>query len=701
MIIIKILLFIYFFVDINSSESGNNLSIKIIETSYSSNYAFPINNKDNNLYILTGDISGTNRNITKFNSKGILIDNNYFSSENKFENPEAIYVENDNKQFILIITSSLLELYDISQNKVIKSFSNDLFGFKASIIKLFDNNYIYSYQNEIDKEFIIKNILFKKDIKDEIIEISEKEEYKISSKGSIISCDKTIDDNKYIICIYLNEKNELEISSFSSNLELLTKKVIDSSNSFQSSNFFKIVYFKDSNKFIVMNSLNEDYSRLRYIKYMNKLFLNQLGFISEDYNDFIDVEQTELSPHYKYNDIISINSSRIIKISSYENNIIISNYEFKSDDKLLIIKTFKINNNAYGSFINPRLSIFNNIIVVGLSTSYLNNENKAGYIFIGNPLPLNKIITDNNEIKVKDLVYIENNIFTFDSYIKIKEIPPGFIFVNSINETIKNGDHLNINDKLIFKEYKSLNQYELKYEVISLKGDNSFTNYSSMRIYPSESQDKIIDEDSNIIINGENSVIILKLKECNNGFLPIEVEENNSDLCTKIKPEGYYLDRKEKKYKKCFNSCQSCYGEPDDISMKCEKCKDGYNITEDSDSCYNYVPKNYYLDNNIFRRCSENCSKCVSYTNTSCIECIENFTLFLSNNSCVPITEFNYESLTHSNSQFRWAFILIFIISNVIGVIVVFRPLNKKKKEIEINEKKDNIQETPLLVKDK
>ena len=38
---------------------------------------------------------------------------------------------------------------------------------------------------------------------------------------------------------------------------------------------------------------------------------------------------------------------------------------------------------------------------------------------------------------------------------------------------------------------------------------------------------------------------------------------------------------------------------------------------------------------------------------------------------------------------------------NVIGVIVVFRPLNKKKKEIEINEKKDNIQETPLLVKDK
>ena len=683
MIIIRTLLLIFFFVESNSLLE-NELSIRIVDTSYSSNYCLPVNDIYYNLYVLTGDISGNNRNISKFNSSCILTDNNNFSGENNFEKPEAIYVKNNEKDYILTITSTSIELYDIEQNKLTQTFLNNLFGYRSSLLKLYDNNYIYTYQEKVNKDnyFAIKNILLKKEDEDEMIEISEKQVYKISSEKAIISCDTTMDDNKYIICIYLNENNQLEISSFSSNFELLSEEVIDKAESIKPSYFLKILYFKDSNKFIVMNSINENYSRLRYLKYMNKLFLNQLGFISEDYNDFIDVEGTELSPLYQYTDIIAINSSKILKINSYQNNIIISIYEFTSDDKLLIIKTYNMNNNVYRDFENPRLSLLNNIIVVGLSTSYSNIENKAGYFLISYPVPIHKIINDNNEIKVEDLIFIENNIFGFEPIIKIKDIPKGFIFVNSLNETIKNGDYLNINDKLIFKEYKSINQYELKYDVISLEGNNSFSNYSSIRIYPSESSDKII-EDSNILINGGSEVLVINLPECNNDFLPVEGENEDSDICTKIQHEGYYLDSKDKKYKKCHNSCQSCYGEPDNDSMKCEKCKKGYNITEDTSSCYNNTPKFYYLEGNIFKRCSENCSMCYSYKNTTCLECIENFTLFLSTNSCVPKVEFIYESLAHSNSGFRWTFIIIFIIAIPIGLVIVFRRLEKNKKKIE------------------
>ena len=151
MIIIRILLLIFFFVE-SISLLENESSIRIVDTSYSSNYCLPVNDIYYNLYILTGDISGNNRNISKFNSSCILIDDNNFSGENKFEKPEAIYVKNNEKDYILTITSTSLELYDIEQNKLNQTFSNNLFGYKSSLLKLYDNNYIYAYQEKINKD---------------------------------------------------------------------------------------------------------------------------------------------------------------------------------------------------------------------------------------------------------------------------------------------------------------------------------------------------------------------------------------------------------------------------------------------------------------------------------------------------------------------------------------------------------------------
>ena len=46
--------------------------------------------------------------------------------------------------------------------------------------------------------------------------------------------------------------------------------------------------------------------------------------------------------------------------------------------------------------------------------------------------------------------------------------------------------------------------------------------------------------------------------------------------------------------------------------MNCKACKEGYFMTEDTKSCYNYniVIDNYYLDIRTLRRCHPNCFLC-------------------------------------------------------------------------------------------
>ena len=63
-------------------------------------------------------------------------------------------------------------------------------------------------------------------------------------------------------------------------------------------------------------------------------------------------------------------------------------------------------------------------------------------------------------------------------------------------------------------------------------------------------------------------------------------------------------------------------------------------MTEDTKSCYNEVIDNYYLDNNILRKCHSNCLKCSnSYSNgnMNCILCKEDFHKLNGTNNCYKI----------------------------------------------------------------
>ena len=677
---IRFLLFILFLIKISYSEN-NNLLIKIINEEDLTDFINPLNQEDeDNIYISFGSRlkdEFSQRTILKFDSTGNKVQEFSFSSASDNINTEVAYI-NDIKEYIVIISSSLIELYDIDDKKIItkKNIDNTL-GYRTPIKHLDDNYYLFAYKqnngNVVLNKLLIEN--------DEIKEVNTKIINNISTNKSIVSCDTT-NDNQYILCVYFNEKNQLEIASFSSDLQIINKK-IDESNILDTY-FIKIIYFKDENKFIVLYSLNETYTRLRYFKYKNNLFLNQLTFITDDENDYLDEDITQLSPYHDHNDIIDFNSTKIIRISVNSNDFLISRYQFYNDDTSLSIKNYKLNdvliNKDYSSFSNPRLSFLGNIIVVCLSTMYL-DEKKIGYFFINYPKPQKMNKYSNNNINVNKLITIENNIFQYIPKIRIMEIPEGFIFNNSLGNVINNRDLLEYNDSLIFQEYKGYSLSTLKYEVLAFKNKNE---NDQGNVFPPSSRK--MPEESEIIINGEIGQININITICSNGFLPME---DNDNVCTKIQHEGYYPDYIDNIYKKCYSNCKTCNGplinDSDSENMNCEICQDGFYKKINTNSCYNEEPEGYYLDLNefIYNKCYETCTNCSGPLNTSCYSCIENYTFIRSNNSCL----FNNENKTNDNykitiqleGQFKWIFIIIFLVSLVIGIILSLRPLRNKE----------------------
>ena len=96
-----------------------------------------------------------------------------------------------------------------------------------------------------------------------------------------------------------------------------------------------------------------------------------------------------------------------------------------------------------------------------------------------------------------------------------------------------------------------------------------------------------------------------------------------------IVQDHYYLDD-DGEYKKCDNSCFSCNN-----GKYCTKCNDGYYYKEDefrnnnqNYPCYEETPLGYYLDTSskpkTYRKCFETCLTCYDkgdIINNNCIEC--------------------------------------------------------------------------------
>ena len=715
---INFIFFVLFIINsINSDEKESY--IREIESLPNPFFINPIlDNENNNLYLVTGESSIDEkdkdnyiRKIIVFDKSGALIQNLTYSAKNGFDNPVIDYIHENNNKYLLIMTSSSIELFNIGEKTTLHSISNHYSGWLPILLKIKNLEYAHIYQGTSEDNYlIIKNILLNLNNNDEYINVTRTyRKDPINDCDNMLSCDKTYDNN-YVICAYIKYEEEIkiELSAFGvkNEYDKLTSKTIESSPTLSSSYFLKILYFKDNDKFIIVNSFNDTISHLRYYKYKNNFFINQIFFISDDENDYVNLTNTQLSLYYQFNDIIVLNSYKVAQISAYKNKIILTLFTFLNDDTKLVVRTFKFKDNPENiNFWNPRISLINNIITISLFARK-GNERKVGFFFINYPRAINSTIEETKKIKVSDLALVESNLLGFEPYIKIVELPEHFIFYNLLNETVLNGAYLYMNDSLVFKQYKKGNIYNLKYQVFS-KGNNS--QYTTIKVYPPDSSDSLLPLNEQITIEGGIGVLKININNCNNEFLP--AEDNN--ICTSITPDGYYRNEKEKIFEKCHKNCKTCYGdyiEDENYTfMNCSACLDGYNRTEDTYSCYNSLPPQYFLDGNVFKKCSSNCSTCYGREETNCLTCLENFTFFLQNNICIFNDDIDKIKVNQKiQSQYRVLFILIFIISIIVGIIIVFRPINKAEIEVsrytfgeiqKVDEKDKNIplQEMPLL----
>ena len=672
--IIFLLLFIKY--SYNLKKEPIHYTIKIIDNEMKSNHILAVNNEEEGyLYIITGE-EGENLNlfkryILKYDVNSGEFHKYFFNSIYPFKNPEST-IAGYFSEFLLTTTEKAIAIYNGTY------IEEELFNIFSSrrTLKNIGTEYYYAYTNNDNKNSLIitkmelviqtryNNAQFYKIIK-------TSEPLSIISYQEMISCDFT-NDNQYILCAYISQDKSFTISVHNKYLELIQVEKKEVCQNFDTSYFIKIIYFKDNSKFITMNSENDYITRLRYFRYKDKNFINQLHSILDNNEQYLDVDETQQTG-YNYNmDIIAVDSNKIVKVFASSDQIIITIFQFYEHETLLFIKIYNMKGYdyiGYNYLLNPRISIFRESMVVCLS-AYYNGDHRAGYFFINYPNSSDIILTSNNQIiKIKDLISMENNLFSLEMKFKVLKVPKDFIFINLNEKEIKEDDILELNDELKLRQYRiKEGPYKLEYEGIAIGND---LQYSSSKVYPSY---RDIPAASEIIIEGKESNIIINLDDCLEGYYHLDSDNN---ICTNIKPEGYYIDEEGKTYKDCEDPCRECSGPKiNETNMNCISCIKGYNITNDTKSCYSHLPEKYYLDNDTFKPCHERCKTCFNGSNDNthmnCLSCISKDYFYrkdtfncITKNEVVPtevITIKPYYSL-------YILFVLILVTSIIIAII--------------------------------
>ena len=139
-----------------------------------------------------------------------------------------------------------------------------------------------------------------------------------------------------------------------------------------------------------------------------------------------------------------------------------------------------------------------------------------------------------------------------------------------------------------------------------------------------------IDNETNICVEkcSDNKIEFNSIcyTKCPNYLYQILI--NSSKTCSETIPKNFYYDSTNEIYKQCFNTCESCYGQGDDINNNCLKCKNGFSFINESlsnnSNCYKICDYYYYFDDNKRHFCTKNNS------------CPENYNkLIIKKNKCI------------------------------------------------------------------
>ena len=160
--------------------------------------------------------------------------------------------------------------------------------------------------------------------------------------------------------------------------------------------------------------------------------------------------------------------------------------------------------------------------------------------------------------------------------------------------------------------------------------DECFNNCSDL--YPYEYNGQCISHCPNGDFNDDNNITKCKCElvkcltcpkvayniglctKCNDNYYPMENDPSNLGEyfnCYNETPNGYYFDKNELLYKKCYYACETCEIKGNDEFHYCLKCNIEFNFeinTSNYINCYENCNYYYYFDNNNNYHCTESSS---------------------------------------------------------------------------------------------
>ena len=570
--------FIILLISINIISSQNPFDEDILKDATS---IVPLVNKNNNLFIITGkSLKNENYkypikiyNISNYNN----IEVKTFETPKKFEDSEIIFA-GDDLQYFLINLKQTLFFYDGENLKEITQTPEDFDQSLKGTFKKFNNSYIYiSSEGNLTKFSINFN-----DTANPLIErIDSNKELDVSKNLSSISCD-TSENEEYFVCSYFKGNQAYSISVFSNELKLLYETDFKYTEPIEPNDYFnEIIYLKNNNTFISINSKNDTVVNLRYFSINKTHYTNLLYGKNINKSEYLEIKDSQLNPYLNSSDIAAINKDTIIKIFADNQIYIMTKIQIYENDTILTVKHFNFTFKSDLPVIHPHLAIWRNCFI--LASAYHNNSDEAsiystrffihGYPYLPKDAANNLNITDNSNIKMSK--FSLKNEFLFSKlfiYYKVINIPEGFIFIDSLDSNeINEGEYLTIEKtELVFKQYKKNTKAKFIYQGITiadlLYDKESFKMFSNN----SKNSNSSIISETKIIAEGDMVTLNIEIDSCNNGFYEVEGKD---DICTKIRPSGYFLDKENKMFKKCHPKCSECLeASNDDLNMKCLKC---------------------------------------------------------------------------------------------------------------------------------
>ena len=560
--------------------------------------------------------------------------NQIFPFENKFEdlNINAV-IGRFELELILVFYEKYMQV--INENNLISQKFEVEPGYFRNTLKNMNTSFVY-----ISTDYNIVKIDV--EVKGENAYEIKKESRKIFDGSLVInsiSCDVSKDDIFYI-CSYFNG-GKLEISLFSVDLSLLDKKSYATGVSNPNNFFNKIIFLKDNYKFISINAENNLEIRLRYLEIKDNA-INVIKLHKEKGKEveYLDIKGTLSNSSYLYNDLVSLDNDEIFKVYMNSKSFILTKIQFY-DNNILTVKT-KRYDNMVDKASNVHLTKRSNGMVFDF-----NNGNNYQFLQIGHVQSIStNYITTNDNFQITQ--YKIESILKTKLIAEIESIPENFALLSSQEYSFLSKGSIIYpeNDIYQLSSYKKNDIMDLLY--FQTKLIYEFPSDGQIEIFPSD--ETTYPPETKIISLGNQGNITFRITSCSKNYYPIE----NEDICTILRPEGYYFDNDQKIFKKCHNNCAECliYSN-DDSNMQCLKCKSGFMYNPNTFNCFS-------LD------------------------------------SVTPKTI----SIELINNEFFWVFLVIIILAIIIAVFIIwqntfFKKCKKKGLYLEIglDEEKNELKE--------